>query len=63
VIDKWTFSTNGVAICGRHKIPVIGFGPGDEEQAHAPNETTRIDDLEMAAAFYAALPYALEARK
>jgi acetylornithine deacetylase/succinyl-diaminopimelate desuccinylase-like protein len=62
VVDKWTFSTNGVAICGRHKIPVIGFGPGDEAKAHAPNEITRIDDLEIAAAFYAALPYALEAR-
>jgi putative selenium metabolism hydrolase len=62
VVDKWTFSTNGVAICGRHKIPVIGFGPGDENQAHAPNEMTRVSDLETASAFYAALPYALEAR-
>jgi putative selenium metabolism hydrolase len=62
VVDKWTFSTNGVALCGRHKIPVIGFGPGDEAQAHAPNEITRIDDLETASAFYAALPYVLEAK-
>ena len=60
VVDKWTFSTNGVAICGRHGIPVIGFGPGDESQAHAPNEVTRIDDLVRASAFYAALPYAVE---
>ena len=37
-IDKWTFSTNGVATAGRHKIPMIGFGPGKEAQAHAPNE-------------------------
>jgi len=59
-VDKWTFSTNCVAICGRHKIPCIGFGPGDESQAHAPNEINRIDDLEICAAFYAALPYALE---
>jgi putative selenium metabolism hydrolase len=60
VVDKWTFSTNGVAICGRHGIPLIGFGPGDESQAHAPNEITRVDDLEKASAFYAALPFALE---
>jgi len=60
VVDKWTFSTNCVAICGRHKIPCIGFGPGDENQAHAPNEVNRIDDLEICSAFYAALPWILE---
>ena len=58
-IGKWTFSTNCVAICGRHGIPCIGFGPGDEDQAHAPNERTRISDLVSASAFYAALPFAL----
>jgi putative selenium metabolism hydrolase len=59
-IGAWTFSTNCVAICGRHGIPCIGFGPGDEEAAHAPNESARVDDLVAAGAFYAALPYALE---
>ena len=59
-IGKWTFSTNGVAICGAHKIPCIGFGPGDEDKAHAPNEYTRIDDLVTCSAFYAMLPIALE---
>jgi putative selenium metabolism hydrolase len=54
-VTKWTFSTNGVSVCGRHKIPSIGFGPGDENQAHAPNETNRIDDLEICSAFYAML--------
>ncbi|MDO5718069.1 MAG: YgeY family selenium metabolism-linked hydrolase [Tissierellia bacterium] len=54
--DKWTFSTNGVAIMGRHDIPVIGFGPGAEDQAHAPNEVTWKDDLVRCAAVYAALP-------
>ena len=42
IVDKWTFSTNCVATTGRHKIPAIGFGPGDEAQAHAPNEITRV---------------------
>ena len=60
VVDKWTFSTNGVAINGRHKVPMIGFGPGDEVQAHAPNEYTRVKDLEICAAFYAMLPYTME---
>lgn len=54
--DKWTFSTNGVAIMGRHGIPVIGFGPGAEDQAHAPNEVTFKQDLVTCAATYAALP-------
>ena len=63
VIDKWTFSTNLVAVTGRHKIPAIGFGPGDENQAHAPNEKTRVEDLVICSAFYAMLPYALEGRE
>jgi acetylornithine deacetylase/succinyl-diaminopimelate desuccinylase-like protein len=49
-----------VAICGAHGIPCIGFGPGDEDKAHAPNEYTRIDDLVTCSAFYAMLPFALE---
>lgn len=60
VVDKWTFSTNAVATTGRHKIPAIGFGPGDECQAHAPNEINRVEDLTICAAFYAELVYILE---
>ncbi len=59
-VDKWTFSTNAVAVCGRYQIPTIGFGPGDENQAHAPNEVNRTDDLVKCSAFYAALVYSLE---
>jgi putative selenium metabolism hydrolase len=55
-IDKWTFSTNGVAITGMHDIPTVGFGPGREAQAHAPNERTWKADLVRCAALYAALP-------
>lgn len=56
LVDKWTFSTNGVSIMGRNGIPVIGFGPGAEAQAHAPNEKTWKDDLVKCAAVYALLP-------
>jgi len=55
-LDKWTFSTNGVSIMGMFGIPVLGFGPGKEAQAHAPNELTWKKDLVECAAFYAALP-------
>jgi putative selenium metabolism hydrolase len=56
VVDKWTFSTNGVSIMGRNNIPCIGFGPGKESQAHAPNEKTWKADLVRCAAVYAAIP-------
>ena len=56
LVDKWTFSTNGVTIMGRNGIPCIGFGPGAEAQAHAPNEMTWKKDLVTCAALYAALP-------
>jgi putative selenium metabolism hydrolase len=56
VIDKWTFSTNGVSIMGRYGIPCIGFGPGHEDQAHAPNERTWKTELVKAAAMYAVIP-------
>ena len=55
-VDKWTFSTNGVSIMGLHGIPCVGFGPGKEAEAHAPNEKTWKADLVRCAAFNAALP-------
>ena len=57
LIDKWTFSTNGIMTCGTYGIPTIGFGPGNEVLAHAPNEKVAIQDLVVASAFYAAYAY------
>jgi putative selenium metabolism hydrolase len=51
----WTFSTNGVAIAGMHGIPSIGFGPGHEHFAHAPNEQVEVEHLVRCTAFYKAL--------
>ena len=56
LIDKWTFSTNGVSVMGRNGIPCIGFGPGAEAQAHAPNEKTWKQDLVTAAAVFSVIP-------
>jgi len=58
-VDKWTFSTNGIMTCGTYGIPTIGFGPGNEVLAHAPNEKVPINDLVIASAFYAAFAYEL----
>ncbi len=60
VVDKWTFSTNGVAVAGLYNVPSMGFGPGDEKEAHAPNEKVRVDDLVDAASFYAAFPFVIK---
>jgi putative selenium metabolism hydrolase len=54
---KWTFSTNGVTINGLYGIPTIGFGPGNEVLAHAPNEKVPVNDLVVASAFYAAFAF------
>ncbi|HPS64572.1 MAG TPA: YgeY family selenium metabolism-linked hydrolase [Ignavibacteria bacterium] len=59
LIDKWTFSTNAVAIAGMNGIPCIGLGPGNEVYAHAPNESSPVEHLSGAAAFYAGLIYNL----
>ena len=57
LVDKWTFSTNGVTIMGRYGIPCIGFGPGHEEfNTHGPNEKTLKSELLAAAAMYASIP-------
>ncbi|HMD61606.1 MAG TPA: YgeY family selenium metabolism-linked hydrolase [Opitutaceae bacterium] len=55
LVDKWTFSTNGVATAGMKGIPTLGLGPGNEAHAHAANEACPVEHLSAAVAFYAAL--------
>jgi putative selenium metabolism hydrolase len=55
-VDRWTFSTNGVATAGRHNIPTIGFGPQHEIYAHTVDEFVPVDALIKATTFYAAIP-------
>ena len=55
LVDKWTFSTNGIATAGMKGIPTFGLGPGNEVYAHAANEACPIEHLSAAVAFYAAL--------
>jgi len=55
LVDKWTFSTNGIATAGMKGIPTFGLGPGNEVYAHAANEACPVEHLSAAVAFYAAL--------
>lgn len=56
IVDKWTFSTNGVSIMGMLNIPVVGFGPGNESEAHAPDEKIKKIELSNCAALLSVLP-------
>jgi putative selenium metabolism hydrolase len=62
LVDKWTFSTNAIAIAGLEGIPCLGLGPGNEVLAHFPNEHCPVEHLSGAAAFYAALVARLNGR-
>ncbi len=55
-VDKWVFSTNGVAISGLFGIPCIGYGPGDACEAHKANESVRISDITDSIAMYMKIP-------
>jgi len=53
---KWDFSTNGIYWMGKAGIPSIGFGPGDEREAHTMHESVPLNEVVQATEFYALLP-------
>ncbi len=50
-VSVWRFSTDGVE-SARRGIPTIGFGPGDEREAHKPNERIEIHQVLKAMEIY-----------
>ncbi len=50
----WQFSTNGVSTKGGFNIPTIGFGPGEEQNAHTPYDQVKEADIVTAVQFYTA---------
>ncbi len=59
----WPFSTDGAYTRGTAGIPTIGFGPGDERQAHAVDEHVRLTDVLLAANSYAHIALDLLGRR
>jgi acetylornithine deacetylase/succinyl-diaminopimelate desuccinylase-like protein len=61
---KWNLGrldsgTAGSTLVRRYGIPTIGYGPGDDALAHAPNERVNLERLEQAALGTAAIVHAL----
>jgi len=56
ILTTWPFSTNGVAIMGKHGIPVIGYGPGTLDACHSTDEYVKKEQVLHAAMMYAAIP-------
>lgn len=55
VLSHYAFCTNGSESAGRRSIPTIGFGPGDEAQAHTIDESVEVEQIHRAADGYEAL--------
>ena len=58
-LDRLHMGTAGSVLVSEYQIPTIGFGPGDEKQAHACDETVSIDNLSEAAYGTAAIAHSL----
>jgi acetylornithine deacetylase/succinyl-diaminopimelate desuccinylase-like protein len=55
----YRFCTNAAYSAGVAGVPTIGFGPGEESDAHIVDEHLRVDDLIAAARGYKAIAEAV----
>lgn len=60
-IRPWTFATDGGHTCGVHGIPTIGFGPGDERDAHTSTERLDLARAERVFDAYPSVIHAVQA--
>jgi len=58
----WSFSTNGVATAGHHRIPTIGFAPGEEALAHSSRSASPWRTCSRRRSSTALLPFVLSER-
>ena len=58
-VGFWRFSTDGGHLMQEAGIPVLGYGPGEETMVHTVGESVALEQLQGAAAGYAALCLAL----
>jgi acetylornithine deacetylase/succinyl-diaminopimelate desuccinylase-like protein len=56
-LGTWDFSTNGTYWAGKAGISSIGFGPGDEKNAHTIEEHVPVQEVVDSTLFYALFPY------
>ena len=54
-LTSWPFATEGAYTAVVAQVPTIGFGPGDPELPHRPNEYVETEQIIAAASAYAAL--------
>jgi len=56
-LGTWDFSTNGTYWAGKAGISSIGFGPGDEKNAHTIEEHVPVQEVVDSTLFYALFPH------
>lgn len=54
-VGHYKFCTNGSGTAGVLGIPTIGYGPGEEDQAHTVDESVGLSDLHLGAQGFAAI--------